>query len=194
MLQGRGDGGETVKFETLYEAWLREKEIPELQVLSENFHAEASEYIRRIRQESRMLESKSVKAKLISKELSNAKRIVKELLTLRFEKIIRFATAQGPVSRDTLTSEEESMIRELRPPLEGFQSLLKNSTRGKAPEEGKNTKRPRRLLRFLQDVPSIMGADLKAYGPFAVEDVATLPTENAKALVKRGAAMEIEAP
>jgi len=96
------------------------------------------------------------------------------------------------LSKETLTSEEESMILELRPPFEKFQSMLKDSIRGKAPEEGKKAERTRRLLRFLNEVPAIVGADLKVYGPFAVEDVATLPTENAKVLVKRGVAMEIE--
>ena len=179
-------------YEALYEAWLKEKESLELQKLPENFYNEAAEYIRRIRRESRMLESKSVKAKLISKELSKAKRMVKELIALRFEKLVRHAKSEGSLSKETLTSEEESMILELRPPFEKFQSMLKDSIRGKAPEEGKKAERTRRLLRFLNEVPAIVGADLKVYGPFAVEDVATLPTENAKVLVKRGVAMEIE--
>lgn len=179
-------------YEVLYEAWLKEKDSLELQTLPENFYTEATEYIRRIRRESRMLESKSVKAKLISKELSRAKRMVRELIALRFEKLVRHAKSEDSLSREALTSEEERMILELRPTFEKFQSMLKDSLRGKAPAEGKKVERTRRLLRFLKEVPAIVGADLKTYGPFAVEDVATLPTENAKALVKRGVAIEIE--
>jgi DNA replication initiation complex subunit (GINS family) len=179
-------------YDALYEAWLKEKESLELQKLPENFYTEAAEYIRRIQRESRMLESKSVKAKLISEELSKAKRMVKELIALRFEKLVSHVKSEGSLSKEALTSEEKSVILELRPSFEKFQSMLKDSIRGKAPEEREKTERTRSLLRFLSEVPAIVGADLKVYGPFAVEDVATLPTENAKVLVKRGVAMEIE--
>jgi len=50
------------------------------------------------------------------------------------------------------------------------------------------------LVRFLQDVPPIVGVDLKTYGPFKKEDVANLPRENAEALVKQGLAKRVGAP
>ena len=37
-----------------------------------------------------------------------------------------------------------------------------------------------------------MGLDMKTYGPFMVEDVASLPVENAKMLVKQGLAVLVE--
>ena len=51
----------------------------------------------------------------------------------------------------------------------------------------------RAVLRFLKDVPAIIGADMKTYGPFKVEDVASLPIENAKVLIKQGLAEKVEA-
>ena len=51
----------------------------------------------------------------------------------------------------------------------------------------------RAVLRFLRDVPAIIGADIKTYGPFKAEDVASLPVENAKVLIKQGLAEKIEA-
>ena len=47
-------------------------------------------------------------------------------------------------------------------------------------------------VRFLKPVPSIIGSDMKSYGPFLVEDVASVPVENAKILVKQGLAKEID--
>ena len=96
-------------YDALYEAWLKETESLELQKLSEDFYTEAVEYIRRIQRESRMLESKSVKAKLISEELSKAKRMVKELIALRFEKLVSRVKSEGSLSKEALTSEEKSM-------------------------------------------------------------------------------------
>jgi len=47
-------------------------------------------------------------------------------------------------------------------------------------------------LRFLRDIPAIIGADMKTYGPFNAEDVASLPAENAKILAKQGLAERVE--
>jgi len=49
------------------------------------------------------------------------------------------------------------------------------------------------VVRFVQEVPAIIGVDMKTYGPFKPEDIATLPAENAKILIKKGLAVEIEA-
>ncbi|MGB9779090.1 MAG: hypothetical protein ACPLW8_06745, partial [Candidatus Bathyarchaeales archaeon] len=48
------------------------------------------------------------------------------------------------------------------------------------------------VLRFLKDVPAIIGSDMKPYGPFKNEDIASLPVENAKILVKQGLAQKVE--
>ena len=47
-------------------------------------------------------------------------------------------------------------------------------------------------LRFAKNIPAIIGLDMKTYGPFKVEDVASLPVENAKMLVKQGLAVLVE--
>ncbi len=50
----------------------------------------------------------------------------------------------------------------------------------------------RLTLRFTKNIPAIMGADMKSYGPFAADDVASLPALNAQILVKQGLAVLIE--
>ncbi len=52
--------------------------------------------------------------------------------------------------------------------------------------------RTRVTLRFLKPVPAIVGIDMKSYGPFQVEDVASVPSENARVLVKQGYARPVE--
>jgi DNA replication initiation complex subunit (GINS family) len=47
-------------------------------------------------------------------------------------------------------------------------------------------------LRFIKNIPTIIGADMKTYGPFVPEDVASLPADNAKMLVKQGLAVMVE--
>lgn len=47
------------------------------------------------------------------------------------------------------------------------------------------------IIRILQSIPTIIGADLKVYGPFNAEDVAALPIKNAEVLIKKNAAVEV---
>ncbi len=180
-------------YDTLYTAWLREGENLELQRLSKDFFEKLAEYIGRIRREGRMLDKKSVKAKLIAQELLNVKQLLKELFALRLEKLVGCAGSLEFLDRGLMTLEEEKMLGELRPAFERFHAFFKDASRGKVSRVEENATHAKRvLLRFTQDVPAIVGADLKVYGPFLVEDVATLPFENSKVLVKHGVAMEIE--
>ena len=48
------------------------------------------------------------------------------------------------------------------------------------------------LVRFQQPLPAIMGMDMKAYGPFQPEELATIPAQNAENLIKRGIAKRVE--
>lgn len=49
-------------------------------------------------------------------------------------------------------------------------------------------------VRFLKMVPAIVGSDMKTYGPFVAEDVASVPESNAKILIRRGLAKMVELP
>lgn len=73
-----------------------------------------------------------------------------------------------------------------------FQYFLKEASQGKVSRVDDHKLPPRVMLRFLKKTPAIAGSDLKVYGPFSVEDVATLPIENAKVLVEHGVAVEID--
>lgn len=48
------------------------------------------------------------------------------------------------------------------------------------------------VVRFLQPASAMIGVDLAKYGPFKKEDVALLPLDNAKPLLKQGTAQEID--
>lgn len=180
-------------YKTLYDAWTKEKDSPELQTLPRDFYGKLVDHIRRIRQESRMLDQKSTKARLMSQELSKTKQLMEKLTELRFAKIVGSASSAEPLGKGTLTIEEEILLTGLKPSFEKFQSFLKAAARGKVSEFRDPAGSSKRiLLRFTQEVPAIIGVDLKVWGPFLAEDVAALPSENAKVLIRRGVAMEME--
>ncbi len=47
------------------------------------------------------------------------------------------------------------------------------------------------VVRFLKPIDQIIGSDLQKYGPFQEEDVATLPFENARALISKKIAIKV---
>ncbi len=177
----------------LYEAWLKEKESVELCKLSKDFYVKLVQYVKQIRQEGRMLDQKSVKSQLVSQELLNVKRLTRELVKLRFEKIVSHAGSSKLSKEDGVTLEEERMLLALKSGFEILESFLKAALRGDASKAvGKPKTQERIVLRFVREVPAIAGADLRVHGPFSVEDVASVPMENAKVFVKHGVAAEIE--
>ena len=47
------------------------------------------------------------------------------------------------------------------------------------------------VVRFLRPIEAFVGVDMNKYGPFQQEDVASLPFENARAIIEGGSAAEV---
>lgn len=180
-------------YDEVYDAWKREEENVELQPLSKDFYARLADYVKRIREESRMLDENTAKARLIRRELRNVHRLIESLVKLRYEKIFNATVSGETIPNESLTEEEEKLQQKIVPITESFQEFLKNILLGRS--RGERERRelsPRVLVRFLRDVPAIVGADMKTYGPFKTEDIGTVPAENAKVLIKQGVAVRID--
>jgi len=180
-------------YNELYESWKRELESVELEKLPADFYSRIVDYLRRQREESRMLDKKTVKASLLRKEMHNVKRLVRELILTRYRKIVRKLAKNEKVPSDVLTVEEEKIYTSVSLFPESYRSFAKDIIGGYVPKVNVEQKNKRAVLRFLKDVPAIVGADMKTYGPFKPEDVASLPIENAKILIKQALAQRIEA-
>lgn len=180
-------------YDELYEAWEKEKESVEVQKLRRNFYARLVDYVKKIREESRMLDEKTTKARLMRRELRNVKSMVEELVRLRYEKAVRKAVAGEPVPREILAEGEEKLHGQFFSLAESYQAFLKDVLQGRLSRLEKKEKPKKMLVRFVQEIPAIVGSDMKTYGPFKPEDIATLPTENARILIKQGVAVEVEA-
>ena len=177
----------------LHEAWRKEKENTEIQKLTKDFYAKLADYVKKIREESRMLDKKTVKGKLMGREYKNVKRMVEELVQLRYRKALRKAVAGKAVPKELLTEEEAKLHGEVLPLTEACQAFVEDILRGRVSDIKRKGKSKKMLVRFLHEIPAIIGSDMKTYGPFKSEDVATLPVENARALVKQGVVVEVEA-
>ncbi len=182
-------------YDELYGAWKREKLHPELQPLHEDFYGQASEYIKRLKENQRMIDDKTLKARLLHNEIENAKKFVSELLDLRFKKMITAAEKDIQIPANCLTREDQMIYNTTVDVVKIFDKMRRNITDGRRfeatvrIEQGKTRTM---LLRFTQEMPAVIGIDMKTYGPFKVEDVVALPIENAEALIRQGVAVRID--
>jgi DNA replication initiation complex subunit (GINS family) len=200
-------------YNELFQAWKIEKENVEVQPLPKDFFTRLAQYFKRLQEESRMLDDKTVRARLLLEESKNVKRLSEKLIRLRYEKALEKAKAGEPLPTDSLAFEEERLFKEVVGSAEAFTSFLRDVLSGKSSDvktrnaeetqnedvkdslgEGETAVVGARksVLRFVQSVPGIIGVDMKPYGPFKPEDVASVPVENAKVLVKQGLAVEVE--
>lgn len=179
-------------YDELYEAWRREKENAEVQPLPKDFFVRLAQYVKRLREEGRMLDEKTTRGKLLLRESKNVKKLCEELILLRYEKVLKKVASGETVAKEGLTGKEERLYAEIASSVESYQSFLKDVVGGRSPSVEVKEKAKKPVLRFLQEIPAIIGADMKPYGPFKPEDVASVPAENAKILVKQGLAVEVE--
>jgi DNA replication factor GINS len=183
-----------MRYEMLLEAWRKERENSEVQPLSDEFLTEMIKYVSELREETRMLDKRSLKGKITEKERDNAERMLRELARLRLRKIITAELDGIAISSAVLTLEEKALNSEFRNLLLKQEQRLKNIQRGRLPKvEVKTSLEPGlKVVRFIQAVPAIIGIDMKTYGPFQPEDVASIPVENAENLIRRGIAKGVE--
>lgn len=179
-------------YDELYEIWKKEKETSYVQLLPKNFYPNIASFIKKINQENRMLDKKTTKAKLLDYEFNNVKLMIEELFTLRFNKIQQSGLSGGMVVRDSLTLEEEKLFLEVFSVAEAYHGFSKNILRGHLSKIEKGEKPKVKILRFVKEIPALMGSDMKTYGPFFPEDLATLPYENARILIKQKVAIEVD--
>jgi DNA replication initiation complex subunit (GINS family) len=119
--------------------------------------------------------------------------MVQEIVQMRYRKIAKRLVNGQKIPLESLAAEEAKLCNELVPSADAFNRFAENLLQGQVTKvEAEAIVHKRVTLRFLKQVPSIIGADMKTYGPFLVEDVASVPVENAKILVKQGLAKQVE--
>jgi DNA replication factor GINS len=188
-------------YNELYAAWRREIEEASLGGLPPDFYNRIADYLQRLKEENKILDNKSIKVNLLEHESKNVNRMLRELLRIRYKKLVRTITQSQKMPSHLLTLEEAEMSRSFIAFSDAYQKFAKNLMQGQTIKvTGTNTdskvepqlSRKRVALRFIKNIPTIIGADMKTYGPYNAEDVASLPVENAKMLVKQGLAVSVE--
>jgi DNA replication factor GINS len=166
-------------YDELCHAWKSEIEKTELEKLPPDFYSKIADYMKRLREEGRMLDKRTLKTSLLKKEMQNARVMIQRLIQTRYRKIVGKMAKGEDIVQDAMTPEEKTIYSKVLASSEGVHLLIE-------------TEHKRAALRLLKEVPAVIGSDMKTYGPFKIEDVATVPTENAKILIKQNLAEKLE--
>ncbi|HJT10792.1 MAG TPA: hypothetical protein VJ771_08415 [Candidatus Nitrosotalea sp.] len=171
---------------SLYALLLREVENDSVQELDSKLYNNIAEFLGNLKnQDYDGIESK-IKDSLV-KMITDMTSL---LLKIRIEKAID----SEELNYTNLLDEERFILDsedELRQRKETILSATLNG-RLKLLETVAKSHRSRTIVvRFLKPIDQIVGTDLQTYGPFEGEDVATLPFENALALIAKKVAVKI---
>jgi len=164
----------------------------ELTKIPSDFYVRVADYVRRLKEEGRMLDRRTVKANLLKKEMQNAKRMTRMLIQVRYMKIVKKAERMETVSPELLTSEEQEICTTVSALSEKFHGLSDEILKGHAPRAIIVQRHKRTVMLFSKEFPSVIGSDMKTYGPFEIEDLASLPIENANIMINQGSADKVE--
>jgi DNA replication factor GINS len=189
-------------YSELYSAWKAEIENPALQPLPADFYTRVSGYLQQTKTETQAPDRNAVKAALMEQERRNVTRMVKELLRARYKKLLKTVKGGQKLLPDILTNEETEFLTGLLPFAQAYSTFAKGLLQGQTPKPTMTQPEPkpptpepqhkRVTVRFVKAIPAIIGSDMKTYGPFQPEDVASVPEQNARILVKQGLAQNVE--
>jgi len=198
---------ETVSYEDIYELLRVEKYSTDLQELKPEDIQKIREYFRTKmemlgkQKEGLKFFDQSQKDK-IKLEIENAKKVLKDLYNWREKKLINRALFSSRTdfklkdSTNMLANENEAylkMLELLRDNSLTFFRLFDPETASLIENvQPKGLKNENRFLRFIEDVPELIGTDLQKYGPFSKEEMAHIPKEIADLLLKQNKAVVIE--
>ena len=177
---------ESLDLKNLHIIVMQEFQTEEPQELSNNLFRNLSNLIGKLKNE----EYDGVEKKTKNQIISTATNLTELLINKRLEKI----SNSSKISHSALTDEEKYVIDSNDEMNERKNMIISGIINGKSKFlETISTKHKTKLVtvRFVKEFDEIVGVDLEKYGPFKPEDIATIPNENAQALLSNGVALKV---
>ncbi len=171
---------------SLYAILLRETENDPVQEVNSDLYTSISDIVGQLKSEG----YDGVEAKVKTALLNMITDMTSLLLKFRLAKVI-----QSNNGDYTNLLDEEKFILDAQIEMgERREMILSSVLSGKSKlleTIAKNHKTKSTVVRFLKEMDQMVGADLEKYGPFNAEDVATIPYENAQALIAKKLAAKV---
>lgn len=187
-----------IGLEFILELLKKETQIPKIQAISPDIYRKIAQIIRDFsiqKYEDLELDVHHELIKLLT--LST-----KSLFELRIRKLLESSNGQhlsypSLLSSDDyskLTDEEKFIFEEERKVSQRKELIIQSLIGGNVNNLDTISRIIRSkmiIIRFLESTDQFMGIDMAKYGPFIKEDIAILPFENARSLIERKIAIEI---
>ncbi len=187
-----------IGLEFILELLKKETQIPQIQAISPDIYRKIAQIIRDLsiqKYEDLELDIHHELIKLLT--LST-----KSLFELRIRKLLESSNGQhlsypSLLSSDDyskLTDEEKFIFEEERKVSQRKELIIQSLIDGNVNNLDTISRIIRSkmiIIRFLESTDQFMGVDMAKYGPFIKEDIAILPFENARSLIERKIAIEI---
>ncbi|HEY7227538.1 MAG TPA: hypothetical protein VH481_05375 [Nitrososphaeraceae archaeon] len=193
----KSNSAKRIDLDIILELLKKERQISKIQAMSPDIYKKVAQLIKELSvQKYEGLES-DVHNELIRMIMLSTK----SLIELRTRKLLENSKGK-PFSHSSLstddysklTDEEKYIFDEQRKVSQRKDLILQSLTAGNVNnlDSISNIIRSRMIIiRFLESIDPFMGVDMAKYGPFIKEDVAILPFENARSLIERKVAVEI---
>ena len=175
-----------IDMNSLHHTVLLETENDSLLEIKPNFYRNLSDFIGDLRKQ----EFDGVENKIKDTMIEMATELTSLLIHIRLEKI----SNSDDFEISHLLDEEKFILDSQEEQNERTEIIFSATINGKSKfleSIAENHKIKKVTIRFLSEVDEIIGADLEKYGPFKPEDIATIPYENAQALIAKKIATKV---
>ncbi len=171
---------------SLHHTVLRETESDSIEEIDPDFYRNLADFIGNLRKQ----EFDGVENKIKDTMIDMVIELTTLLIEIRLEKISK----TSDIEISNLLDEEKFIFDSQEDQKERTEMILSATINGKSKfleSLAQNHKTKKIVVRFLNEVDEIVGADLEKYGPFKTEDIATIPYENAQALIAKNVATKV---
>lgn len=185
-----------IDLDFIMELLKKETQIPKIQAISPDVYKKIAQLIKELSTQKYEDLELDVHQELIKLIVLSTK----SLIELRTKKLLENSNANltyPSLSTDDyskLTDEEKYIFEEERKVSQRKDLIIQSLTDGNVNNLDSISRIIRSkmiIIRFLEATDQFMGVDMARYGPFIKEDVAILPFENARSLIERKVAIEI---
>ena len=185
-----------IDLDFIMELLKKETQIPKIQAISPDVYKKIAQLIKELSTQKYENLELDVHQELIKLIVLSTK----SLIELRIKKLLENSNSNltyPSLSTDDyskLTDEEKYIFEEERKVSQRKDLITQSLTDGNVNNLDSISRIIRSkmiIIRFLEATDQFMGVDMARYGPFIKEDVAILPFENARSLIERKVAIEI---
>jgi len=170
----------------LHNTVLRETENDSILEINPNFYRNLANFIGNLKKQ----EFDGIENRIKNTMIEMVTELTSLLIQIRLDKISKISDLEISY----LLDEEKFILDSQEDQRERIEMILSATINGKSKfleSLAQNHKTKKIVIRFLNEVDEIVGADLEKYGPFKTEDIATIPYENAQALISKNIATKV---